>query len=128
MGPANLTRTAKSGLLGGVGPVRLLAVLLLVVDGTAAGEIDHLGQRKRSGPGTAAEGDVLVELVAEPLEYRGHDDPLLDGQEAAVAVGDPVDPVPDGADVAGVTDPRLDALEPGRDLTGSQLAGWALAA
>src|SRR5438105_973026 len=77
-------RSARRCRLVGVGPVRLLEVLALVVDGAAVGQVDQLRKDDRPRAWTPSLLEMFGELLGKGPQHAGHRDLLFDGEIAAV--------------------------------------------
>jgi len=76
------------------------------------------GTRLRGGSDIAGEG---------PQDARHHD-AFLDGQVAAVGIGDDAEALLDATEIRVVAGSGADPVERGGDVAGAELARWALAA
>src|SRR5690606_32621281 len=110
------------------GPVRPLTPESLVVRRDTIDEVDELGDREPAGAGTATELDVLDELLGKGAQHAANHHLLLDREEAAVRVGDLIEPVPDPTKVIVAASTGFEPLEASGYLAGPDLAGRALPA
>src|SRR5581483_10307764 len=99
-----------------VRPVRLLAPERLVVERASVGQIDQLRHRTPCCRRAGVRVEVIGELAWKGAEDAAHDDTFLDGEVAAAAVGDSVQPALDDGEVVDGTNAGLDPLEPLGDL------------
>src|SRR6185503_4438026 len=114
--------------IGFVGPVGAFAPERVVVDGGTAGEIDELRDRQAARSWAPAELDVFGELFGEGLHDAVDHELFLDGEVAAVAVGDAPQPVTDRAQVIVAPSADFKLFEVVGDLARAKLAWRALPA